>query len=137
MIDLLQQYQTVLWVLAAASLVLFVATLVLVPMLVIRIPDDYFARPRRPWQPWSHRRPVLRTMLEVAKTLLGVVLVAAGVLMLVLPGQGVVTILAGLTLMSFPGKYRLERWIIARRPVRRFFNWLRRRAGKRPLRIER
>jgi hypothetical protein len=36
-------------------------------------------------------------------------------------------------LLNFPGKYRLERWIAARRPVLRSINWLRRRAGRAPL----
>jgi hypothetical protein len=133
----LEPYQAWLWTLAATSLLMFMATLVIVPMLIVRIPHDYFAGERRPWRPWADRHPLLRALVEIGRTLLGLVLVLAGVLMLVLPGQGVVTILVGLTLMSFPGKYRLERWIVSRRPVRRFFNWLRRRAGKRPLLIER
>ena len=32
--------------------------------------------------------------------------------MLVLPGQGILTILMGLFLMNFPGKYRLERKVV-------------------------
>jgi hypothetical protein len=137
MMEWFQRYETVLWVLAVGSTAMFLATLVIVPMLVVRIPYDYFASSRRPWRPWADRHPLLRALLELGKTLLGLMLVIAGILMLVLPGQGVVTILVGLTLMSFPGKFRLERWIVARRPVRRFFNWLRRRAGKRPLLLER
>jgi len=57
----------------------------------------------------------------------------AGIIMLVLPGQGIFTILIGIMLLNFPGKYRLERWIVARRPVLRSINWLRRRAGRAPL----
>jgi hypothetical protein len=36
-------------------------------------------------------------------------------------------------LLEFPGKYRLERWIVGRRPVFSFINWVRRLSGKPPL----
>lgn len=50
--------------------------------------------------------------------------------MLVTPGQGVLMIIAGLVLLEFPGKFRLERWLVTRRHVWRSINWLRRRAGR-------
>jgi hypothetical protein len=67
------------------------------------------------------------------KNLMGYVLIAAGIAMLVLPGQGMVTMLLGIILVDLPGKYRLERWLVARGPVFRSINWLRRRAGRDPL----
>jgi hypothetical protein len=42
--------------------------------------------------------------------------------------------LVGLGLTSFPGKRRLELWVVQRRSVRRAIAWLRRRAGREPLR---
>jgi hypothetical protein len=53
--------------------------------------------------------------------------------MLIVPGQGMLTIAVGLVLTNFPGKFRLERWIATRRSVWRSINWLRRRAGREPL----
>ena len=50
--------------------------------------------------------------------------------MLVLPGQGVLTILIGLTLLDFPGKRRLEIWIIQRRSIRLGIDRVRKRAGR-------
>jgi hypothetical protein len=58
-----------------------------------------------------------------------------GVAMLVLPGQGVLTIITGLLLLDFPGKYRFERWLVRRGPVLRGVNWLRDRAGRQALRL--
>ncbi len=72
-------------------------------------------------------------MLLIGKNALGYIFVVAGFIMLVLPGQGIFTILIGIMLLNFPGKYRLEQWIVARRPVLRSINWLRRRAGRAPL----
>ena len=61
---------------------------------------------------------------------------AAGMAMLVLPGQGLLTLLMGFLLLDFPGKYRLEKWLFLRRRVREGVNWLRKRAGSEPLRVE-
>ena len=53
--------------------------------------------------------------------------------MLVLPGQGVLTIVIGLLLMEFPGKTRLERWLVGRPSVLEFVNRMRTRRGRPPL----
>jgi len=79
---------------------------------------------------------VMRCVLLVGKNLLGCIFLGAGMAMLVLPGPGVLTILVALTLLDFPGKFRLERWIVARRPLLGTINWLRRRAGRTPLALE-
>jgi hypothetical protein len=59
--------------------------------------------------------------------------VVAGLVMLVVPGQGLLTLAVGLMLMDFPGKFRLERWLATRGPVWRSLNWLRKRARRPPL----
>jgi hypothetical protein len=61
---------------------------------------------------------------------LALVLLAAGILMLVLPGQGILTILIALMVSTFPGKYRMERAIMRRPRVLRAANWIRRRYHK-------
>jgi UPF0716 family protein affecting phage T7 exclusion len=75
-------------------------------------------------------------MLVIAKNLLGYIFVVAGILMLMLPGQGFLTILIGITLIDFPGKYALERWIVSHGSVLRSINWIRRQAGRPPLVLE-
>ncbi len=72
----------------------------------------------------------------IAKNLLGYIFVVAGTLMLVLPGQGLLTILVGIMFLNFRGKYELERWIVSRQPVLGSINWIRRRAGRAPLVLE-
>jgi len=72
-------------------------------------------------------------MLLIGKNALGYILIVAGIVMLALPGQGILAILIGIMLLNFPGKFRLERWIITRRPVIRSINWLRQRAKRAPL----
>jgi archaellum biogenesis protein FlaJ (TadC family) len=117
------------WV-SAASLVMFLLTPVVVGWIVIRLPTDYFKAERRhPETAWERHR-VLRPVVLVVKNLVGVVLLLAGLVMLVTPGQGVLTIVVGLTLVNFPGKARFERWLATRPAVWRSINWLRSRVGR-------
>jgi hypothetical protein len=123
-------HQALVWWLSAGSLALFLLTPLLMAWLITRLPVDYFRqRRRRPLGSWDDY-PALRYALLAAKCMLGAILLLIGVIMLVAPGQGLLMIVAGLVLLEFPGKYRLERWLITRRHVWRSINWLRRRAGK-------
>lgn len=121
-----------LWL--GVSAAMFVGSLVIVPIAVARIPEDYFAHDRR--EPLDTRHPLLRLTLRVLKNVLGFVLVVAGIAMLVLPGQGILTIVIGIALLDFPGKYRLERKLVSRPAVLRSLNWIRRKAGRPPLRVD-
>ena len=133
MIEWIQNNVTIVWWLVASSALTFVLSLIFVPILVARIPADYFTHTRRHSTLWSSYHPVARLILLTLKNSLGLILVIAGIAMLVLPGQGLFTILAGIMLLNFPGKYRLERWLVSRPPVLRSINWLRRRTGYGPL----
>lgn len=134
MLDGITIDETTIWYLAVFSIVSFIGTLLLVPVLVIRIPDDYFTEKKRHrWEPWAHKHPVIRWSLLIAKNILGYIFIILGIAMLVLPGQGVLTILIGILFINFPGKYRLERWVVMRAPVLNTINRLRRRAGRMPL----
>ncbi len=133
MIDWIQSNETLVWWLVASSAITFFASLILVPMLVVRIPHDYFSHDKRqPKRPEKYP-PVIRVIVLILKNIVGLVLVLAGILMLVLPGQGLFTMVVGLMMTNFPGKYKLERWIVERGPVLKTINWLRRRAGHEPL----
>lgn len=135
MLDFVRANEVILWWLAAASLVTFIGTIFVVPVLVARIPADYFHRERRDPRRVIVQHPLVWLAFMLAKNLLGIVFIAAGVVLIFLPGQGIITILVGITLMNFPGKRALERWIIMRRPVHRAVNWLRRRFHQPPLEL--
>lgn len=126
----LGEHGTLLWCVSAASVIALVATPLVVAWLVTRLPRDYFGRPQpHALASWDDY-PALRWVLLVAKTALGFLLIIAGMVMLVAPGQGVLTILIGLVLAEFPGKRRWERWLATRPRVWRSMNWLRRRMGR-------
>lgn len=114
------------------SLLGVAAAVVGVPWVVARLPSDYFNQPQRAvWREWGGE-PWFALLLGGIKNLVGALLVLLGLIMLVTPGQGLLTLLVGLLLMNFPGKYRLERWLVGRRGVLAALNWLRRRGGHLP-----
>jgi hypothetical protein len=124
--------EPLLWV-SGLSLLGLVATIIGVPWVVTRLPHDYFVREERVvWRGFSGV-PLLALVVGTLKNLLGLLLVLLGLIMLVTPGQGMVTLLIGLLLMNFPGKYRVERWLVAQPGVLRGMNWLRQRRGKAPI----
>lgn len=78
------------------------------------------------------RHVILRYIVKATKTLVGCVLLVCGLAMLVLPGQGLLTILIGLSLVPFPGKHKLEQNLLARNSIRSSLNWIRIKAHKEP-----
>lgn len=119
--------------LGGVSLLVLAGTAAVLPAVLARIPQGYFRRDRRARAHLTGGHPLLRAIFLVLKNLLGAVLVVAGLAMLVLPGQGLISILAGLMLMNFPGKHALERWLIRRPGILAAVNWLRARHGAPPL----
>jgi hypothetical protein len=120
------------WIVIASAAMLF-AALIAIPLAIVRIPIDYFAHPRRSDVEWPRRRPWFRWAWLIAKNVLGCALFVLGSLMLVLPGQGLLTLLIAITLLDFPGKFRVQRWVATRRGVSHSINWIRAKAGKDPL----
>tara|TARA_R110000824_G_scaffold7892_6_gene35909 strand:- start:21303 stop:21680 length:378 start_codon:yes stop_codon:yes gene_type:complete len=114
------------------SLLTFVSSLILLPWLVLAIPKDYFVDKRRHRMRWKGSFYPLRMLVLMLKNLLGLVLVCIGMLLLVLPGQGILTILAGLVLLDFPGKFRFLRWLARKEHVLLSLNWIRRKGNKEP-----
>lgn len=108
------------------SLLLAVA---LLPVVLGGLPVDYF---RNPVRRGPKRHPALALTGQILRNVFGFILLLVGIALLLLPGQGLLTMIAGLVLMQFPGKFRLERALAARPGVFKALNWLRARRGKPP-----
>lgn len=130
--DWLVEHQGWLW---TASVAMFVAGLLLVPWLVVRMPSDYFMPQSLRAETWRARHPLVRALLRAMKNALGIALLLAGLAMLLLPGQGILTILIGLSLLEFPGKRRLELAIVRRPTIHRALDWIRARGNRPPLQL--
>ena len=53
----------------------------------------------------------MKLLAKIGRNLLGGLLILLGLVMLVTPGQGILTIVLGFTIMDFPGKKRITRAI--------------------------
>jgi hypothetical protein len=112
-------------------LVTFGISLAIVSVIMVKIPADYF-KEDRPRDLWADRHPAVRVLGVIGKNILGVLLVALGIVMSLpgVPGQGILTILLGIMLLDFPGKRRLEHKLVSRPQVLKTINKLRHRFGK-------
>jgi archaellum biogenesis protein FlaJ (TadC family) len=119
-------------VLTGISVITFLVSLILLPWLILLIPADYFVEKKRHPMQWKHSFIGVRLALIILKNILGLVLLVLGIFMLVLPGQGILTILAGLVLLDFPGKFLLLRWLARKERVLRSLNWIRKKGHKEP-----
>lgn len=118
--------------LTVASLIGFIGTLIAIPFILVRLPADYFdIRVPRPWMRDHH--PVLRLFGHIVKNLIGVVFLLAGLAMLFLPGQGILTMLLGVTMLDFPGKRRVEAKLVGQPTIWQAINKMRERFGEPPL----
>jgi hypothetical protein len=120
------------WILVSSA-AMFGLGVIAVPLLIVHIPTDYFARSRREGAGRTRRHLWFCWIWIVVKNVLGLACLFFGALMLVLPGQGILTILIGLVLLDFPGKLRMQRWVVSRPGVLDSINWIRKRRGRAPL----
>ena len=123
---------TVLWAVGIWALTT-VATLVLVAGVVATLPVTYFRDPTEP--AGTAGTPAAQVVRRTVRNILGVVLIVAGLLLSVpgVPGQGLLTLLAGVVLVDFPGRHRVARAIARWRGVLPAMNHLRARLGRPPL----
>lgn len=121
----------------AIFLVSSLGGLAVVGLIVVRLPEDYFVLSRKR-EFLTGRHPILRVCGIILKNILGVVVVAVGVVLTMpgVPGPGVLSVLIGIMLLDFPGKRRLERWMVCRPKVLHTINRLRAKYGKPPLQMD-
>ena len=116
--------------LVLVSLALAVVYAVGVCVAVIHMSPDYFAHKTPAEATWRRRHPFLRLLFRGLKNVAGGGLIMLGLVLLVLPGQGILTVLIGLTFLDFPGKRRLEIWIVQRPSIRHRVDRVRKKAGR-------
>ena len=101
-------------------------TMLVAGAVLVTVPADYLTEGDSRRRHWVYR--IMRTVAGLVLVLLGVLLSVPGI-----PGQGVLTILAGMMLVEFPGRHRLVRAIIGRPAVLHAVNRLRARFHRPPL----
>ena len=126
-----------LWWGVAISVGAAVVSLALAVVIVVGWPADRF-KGEGPTEAGQPRHVVIRALAFVGKNLAGALLVVLGLIMAIpgVPGQGLLTALIGLTLLSFPGKRRVERRFVKMPALLRALNRLRARFGRPPLELD-
>ncbi len=136
LLSAVQQYISTetLVTLTALSMVFFVGSLIAIPFILVRLPTDFFdTRVPRRWMEDHH--PVLRLLGHIVKNVIGAIFLFVGFLMLFLPGQGILTMLIGVTMLDFPGKRKMEAKMIGQPAVLSTINHMRQKFGQPPLTI--
>ena len=96
----------IVW-LGTISFLFFIFSLISIKWLVALIPSDYFVNKKR--SRYQSKYPLIWLISIIIKNIIGYVLIVGGILMLVLPGQGLFTIFIGLMLSNYPGKFFIEK----------------------------
>lgn len=114
------------------SAVAFIGSIVGVGIVLTRLPEDYLNRDCTTESNASHG-PIRHLARKVIVNFMGITFLLLGIVMLVTPGQGILSIFVGITLIDFPGKRRLIQRMLARPKVLAAINKLRRKANQPPL----
>src|SRR5262245_37978213 len=120
-----------------AMVLSFCLSSLLVAFVLVNIPKDFF-RGEHQYRIFSDSHPILRWMAILIKNVLGIFLIALGIVLSIpgVPGQGLLTILIGLILTDVPGKRGLEIRLLRLPTVLASVNKLRGRFNKAPLQLD-
>lgn len=131
MSSFVENSSSLFFILGIFSALRFFCSLALVPWIMLRIPANYFSEPQRVPALGSNWPHLIRWTFILLKNAAGILILLVGIAMLILPGQGLMTVLIALILIDFPGKYRLQCSVIRRKAV----NWLQKRGRREPLQL--
>lgn len=117
---------------SALSIGLLLLGVLFAGAVVVLWPPDHFVV-ERPLLEGRH--PLVRGAAHVGKNVLGAALLALGVVLALpgIPGPGLAVFFIGFTLLDFPGKRRVELWLLRKPPVHHAIDRVRTRFGRRRL----
>ena len=126
-----------LFLLGSLSIFILIISVFMMVLIISFLPEDYFKSENRNLisSVQNSRYPLLKLLVLITKNFFGVLLLLSGILMLVLPGQGILTIITGLVFIDYPGKYKFERKLLRQKGVINSINWIRSRLSKPSLKV--
>jgi len=113
--------------LGVASVLLFFLSLFILKYIIIKLPHDYFLNNLTNLQNSTKARKNL--FLRMFKNFSGLLLIISGIILLFMPGQGLLTIALGVCMIDFPWVQGVKRRFICSIPVRKTLNWVRFKKG--------
>ena len=124
----LQNNQIFLYI-SGLSSIFFLLSLMGLSWLISIIPHNYFVDKKRV-SFIKMKNPLMWLPIVIIKNSIGLILILCGILMLILPGQGVLTIITGLIFLDYPGKFKFERLLVRNKLILNSMNWIRRKLNK-------
>jgi len=126
-----------LFLLGSLSIFILIISVFMMVLIISFLPEDYFKSENRNLisSVQNSRYPLLKLLVLITKNFFGILLLLSGILMLVLPGQGILTIITGLVFIDYPGKYKFERKLLRQKGVINSINWIRSRLSKPSLKV--
>jgi hypothetical protein len=126
-----------LLLLGSLSIFILIISVFMMVLIISFLPEDYFKSENRNLisSVQNSHYPLLKLLVLITKNFFGVLLLLSGILMLVLPGQGILTIITGLVFMDYPGKYKFERKLLRQKGVINSINWIRSLLNKPSLKV--
>ncbi len=121
--------------LGGLSAATFLISLLLIPWLVARARTNYFLVHSYQKDQRHQMHPLLSVLVRAFRNGMGGLLLIAGFGMLFLPGQGLITMVIGLSLLDVPGKQQLLDRLIQMQTIQKSLNWIRSKTGQDPFRF--
>ena len=112
-------------IISILSFLTFLGTIFIIPVIVVFLPTDYFIKYGYRHNYLFKKHPVFRYIVLIIKNIFGIFFLLLGIILLFLPGQGILTIFAGILLLDFPKKKALIIYFIKKEKVHKAINKLR------------
>ncbi len=124
-------YGSIITWLGIVSTITFFLSLLIIPWIVCKLDDDFFLHLHE-HKKMEDQHPVIFILLRILRYSFGAILLVAGLLMLFLPGQGLLTIILGISLLDFPGKQKAIDGLLHLHPLQNGLNWIREKGAESP-----
>jgi hypothetical protein len=123
----IQTHDVLLGWMGLFSFITIACTMVIIPVVILLLPPRYLLDPAQPAFNYS---PPLKGIFLAMKNTIGGFFAIAGLGMLLLPGQGLLTLFIGVVLIDFPRKRKVVRWFLGRRRLLSIINRFRARFNR-------
>jgi len=127
--------ELIIWV-STISFLTFVVTLAAIPIIIVRLPADYFIKDKNLARRFCQDKPVLRIIIVAFKNIFGIVFLIMGFLMLFIPGQGILTMLIGYSMLDFVNMRGPVYKIVQKPSIYEFINRIRDKNEKPPIKLK-
>ena len=128
LIGLILENRDLIIVLTIVTGITIVTSIVIIPYIILNLTPDYFLYKRQPMFKYKHR--FIRYFVLIIKNVFGYILFLLGIIMLFIPGQGLLSIALGILLINFPGKKKVEKKMFSNKKVNKIINIIRNKFGK-------